>query len=172
MVLAVGTAYAADAEFVSLAQGTSITGSPMDLSYAGTFNIDVGPPFDGPLTEAYCVDISHHIAIGDVRPASDAGVSLPGRLHSQRLLSQCGSPLAPTSSRGRRHSGGDLVFTDGFRSSADLPTSRPAPKPSSPTRMEATASRCPIVPQSMTVTPASATNYLPADVNSTTSSRP
>src|SRR5258705_7364276 len=63
------TAFAADAKFVSLAQGIGITGSPMDLGYAGSFNIDVGPPFDGPLTEAYCVDINHHIAIGDTVPA-------------------------------------------------------------------------------------------------------
>jgi hypothetical protein len=52
MLVRTHAAGAADAKFVSLAHGIGITGSPVDLGYAGSFNIDVGPPFDGPLTEA------------------------------------------------------------------------------------------------------------------------
>jgi cysteine-rich repeat protein len=164
MVLAVGTAYAADAEFVSLAQGTSITGSPMDLSYAGTFNIDVGPPFDGPLTEAYCVDISHHIAIGDVVPQVTPAYPCQVVYILNAYYPNAAPLLAPTSHEAAAIQAAIWFFTDGFVISgpADIKARAEA------IIADANGSNCvpvPIVPQSMTVTPASATNYLPADVN-------
>src|SRR5262249_40556329 len=106
--------FAADAKFVSLAQGIGITGSPMDLSYAGSFNIDVGPPFDGPLTEAYCVDINHHIAIGDQVPAITPAYPCQVVYILNNYYPHATPVIAPTSHEAAAIQAAIWNFTDGF----------------------------------------------------------
>ncbi|MCW5889199.1 MAG: hypothetical protein KIT14_01465 [bacterium] len=39
-----------------------------NVGFAGTFLIEIGPPFGGPDNPAYCVDIHNPIGTGDIVP--------------------------------------------------------------------------------------------------------
>ena len=161
VVLSTGSSLAADAKFVSLAQGTAITGAP-NLDYAGTFNIDIGPPFDGPLTEAYCVDLNHHISIGDVEPQVTPDYPCQVVYILNTYYPHAAPVLAPTSHEAAAVQAAIWFFTDRYVISgpADIKTRAEA------IIADANGSDCvpvPVVPQSLAVTPASATNFLPAD---------
>jgi cysteine-rich repeat protein len=165
VLLSSSVGFAADAKFVSLAQGAAVTGSP-NLSYAGTFNIDIGPPFDGPLTEAYCVDINNHIAIGDVEPQVTPDYPCEVVYILNHYYPNAAPVLAPTSHEAAAVQAAIWFFTDGYviTGPADIKTRAEA------IIADADASNCvpvPVVPQSMTVTPSTATNFLPDDTSHT-----
>jgi cysteine-rich repeat protein len=163
LFLAPTRGHAADAKMVSLAQGTAITGPP-DLSYAGTFNIDIGPPFDGPLTEAYCVDLNHHITIGDIEPQVIPDYPCEVVYILNNYYPHAAPVLSPTSKEAAAVQAAIWFFTDGYviGGPADIKARAQA------IIADASASNCvpvPVVPHSMTLSPALATNILPADTS-------
>ncbi|MBY0279599.1 DUF4215 domain-containing protein [Candidatus Binatia bacterium] len=168
-VLVSSAAHAATATFVSLANGRAVSGlqngSPRSLGYAGTFNIQI----DGvnPTREAYCVDINNGIAPGNTVP--QAPVDYPGEVlfilnNAFPQPNTIGTPLSPVADEAAAVQCAIWSYTDnmvcdtpsnvGVRA-AEIVAAANAAGPQS----------LGVVPHSLSVTPASATNFLPGDTS-------
>lgn len=163
------SALAATATFVNTANGRSVSGvrngSPQSLGFAGTFNIQIdGMP---PTREAYCVDIGNPIAPGDTVP--QAPVDYPGQVlfilnNAFPQPNAIGTPLASANDEAAAVQCAIWNYTD------NMVCDSPANVAARAAEIVAAANAAPppslgIVPQSLTVTPASATNFLPGDTS-------
>jgi hypothetical protein len=159
---------AADVQFVSVGQGLfdvagTLTGPPEEIvppGYAGTLNIAIGPPFDGPLTEAYCIDIAKLINIGDIESEVTRDYPCQVVYILNNFYPNAASILSPISREAAAVQAAIWSFTDGF-----VVTDPPdVVGRASDIIAAANASNCvpvSIVPQSITVTPATALNFFP-----------
>ena len=170
VLLSVRVGLATDVQVVSVGQGIDIAGKlegpPEELipyGYAGTLNVAIGPPFDGPLTEAYCIDIAKLIGIGDIE--SDVTPDYPCQVvyilnNFYPFNPNAASVLSPISREAAAVQAAIWSFTDGF-----VVTDPPdVVSRASDIIAAANASNCvpvSIVPQSITVTPATAVNFFP-----------
>jgi cysteine-rich repeat protein len=167
MGLVAHTAFGASATLTSLGQGLyntvqgTLSGNPETLYFTGVLHIRID---GGPETNSYCVDIQHGISFGDTEPqvppaypcavlyiltnAFPTANNIPGALADQNreaaavqaAIWSLTDPFVPTAPS-------DVVARAGqIASVASAHCGSVSP-----------------VPQSITVTPASATNYLPAD---------
>jgi len=173
ILLAAGPAVAATATFTSLANGTAVSGirngNPQSLGYAGTFNIQIDNV--PPTREAYCVDIGNPIAPGDTVP--QAPVDYPGQVlfilnNAFPQPNTIGTPLPSANEEAAAVQCAIWNYTDnmvcdtpanvGARAAAIVAAANAAPPPS-----------LGIVPQSIAMSPPSATNFLPDDTSHTVS---
>ena len=160
-------AFGASATLTSLGQGLyntvqgTLSGNPETLYFTGVLHIRID---GGPETNSYCVDIQHGISFGDTEPqvpptypcavlyilnnAFPTANNIPGALADQNreaaavqaAIWSLTDPFVPTAPSDVVARAGQIV--------------------------SAASSHCgslPPVPQSITVTPASATNFLPTD---------
>ena len=165
------SALAATATFVNTANGRSVSGirngNPQSLGFAGTFNIQIdGVP---PTREAYCVDIGNPIAPGDTVP--QAPVDYPGQVlfilnNAFPQPNTIGTPLPAANDEAAAVQCAIWNYTD------NMVCDTPANVGARAAEIVAAANAAPpqslgIVPQSLTLTPASATNFLPGDTSHT-----
>jgi hypothetical protein len=167
VLLLARTGLAADAQFVSLGQGIAITGTPEgSIPYAGTLNVAIGPPFDGPLTEAYCIDMAQLINIGDIESEVTPNYPCQVVYILNNFYPNAASVLSPISREAAAVQSAIWSFTDGF-----VVTDPPdIVSRASDIIAAADASNCvpiSVVPQSIMVTPSSAVNVFPPNYNHT-----
>lgn len=152
----------ADAKMVGVEDGVAITGTigmtVENVGFAGTFAIEIGPPFGGPNSPAYCVDIHNPIQNGDIVPQ----VAFDYPCEVVWIVNNTYPNAAPVLSVDREAAAVQAAiwfYTDGF----DI-TSPNDVEARTDAIIAAAQSQClspPPIPQSITLTPANDTNCLP-----------
>ena len=163
-------AIAADATLTGAGPGLNITGliegdSASVSSFAGILYISID---GGPKTDAYCIDIESYISIGDTEPQvpPDYPCQVVYILNNAfPQVNTIGSRLSDDNSEAAAVQAAIWHFTDAFTVTA------PSDVASRTAVITAAAqSECgevALVPQSLTLSPSSATNYLPDDTSHT-----
>jgi TQXA domain-containing protein len=163
-------AVAADATLTGVGPGLSVTGriegGSADISnFAGVLHITID---GGPESDAYCVDIQFHISIGDTEPQvpPDYPCQVVYILNNAfPHANEIGSRLPDDNREAAAVQAAIWHFTDAFTVTAPLDVaSRTA------VITAAAQSQCEqvaLVPQSLTLSPSLATNYLPDDTSHT-----
>jgi TQXA domain-containing protein len=161
-----GPALAADATLRGVGAGQHITGNVEGISgevsyFAGILHITID---GGPETDAYCVDVHSEISIGDTEPQippdypCQVGYVLNNAYPQENRI---GSRLLSDSSEAAAVQAAIWYFTDGF-----TVTGPPDVVDRTASIIDAAQLECDavtLVPQSLTLSPPSATNYLPRD---------
>jgi len=170
MSLRVAPALAADATLTGLGNGLyntvqgSAGGNPVETYYyVGTLTISID---GGPGTAAYCIELTNPLSVGETQPQvpPDYPCEVVHILNNAfPNPSTIPTPLADANSEAAAVQSAIWHFTDGFAvtAPADVVTRASAIVAAA----ENQCAQVPAVPQTLFVSPAEATNYLPTDTS-------
>ena len=160
--------FAANAKVTGIGQGTGISGTigvgPVTAySFAGVIQISID---NGPTNDAYCVDLVHHIAVGDTVPQITPNYPCEVVYILNNTFphtNTIGTALGDTNHEAAAIQAAIWHFTDNFTVTSPTPSDIVTRANALIAGAQSQCSSVPPVPQSITISPVSATNYLPAD---------
>ncbi len=159
LLAAVRPGLAADAQLVSLGVGTSVqgllNGASRNVGFAGIFNLSID---GGPLTQGYCVDITHSIRVGDTVPQVPP-VSPCEAVYILNNFYPHGTAVLTASKEAAAVQSAIWFFTDGYDITG--PSDIAARADQIAAAAQGQCSAVPPVPNDITVTPATDTASLP-----------
>ncbi len=165
MVCAATATLAADAQLVSLGVGSAVQGTiggtPRNLGFAGVFNISID---GGPTTQGYCVDLNHTIRIGDT--VAQIPPDYPCEVvYILNTFYPQATPVLTAAKEAAAVQAAIWFFTDGYVITGPADITARANDIIAAAQPQCTA--VPPVPHTVTVTPASASSFLPGPTTHT-----